>query len=144
MMKPSGDAAGERVPSAIAGYDNMPGYRLAVTMFRELTVVSRRLADSRYQLDRALAGTALHALLATAEAGARVHPERRKPLYEVAWLATHDCDAILRAAGALCLTRPELLMAAHATVRETQQAVTIAAEVMARRQGRQGGATDEG
>lgn len=122
-----------RSPGAITGYDNMPGYGAAVATYLELSETARRLGDSPFGLDRALAEKALRTLLVTAEAGARLEPARRKRSYDVAWLATHDCDGLLRAASALHGIRPELLMGARAMVRETQQAVTIAMGVMARR-----------
>jgi hypothetical protein len=129
-------AAPGRSPGAITGYDNMPGYGKAWVMYRELAVTARRLEKGRYGLDRAIAEKSLRVLLATAEAGARLQPARRTRLYRAAWMATHDCDALLRAAATLELTRPELLAAAHAVVRQTQQAVTIATGVMTRRQRR--------
>jgi hypothetical protein len=122
-----------RSPSAIAGYDNMPGYGSATVMYRELVVVAKRLYGSPYGLSRALEDRALRALLATAEAGARLRPPRRKPLYRAAWLATQDCDSLLDAAARLHDIRPELLMPAHAMVRQTRQAVTIAINVMTQR-----------
>jgi hypothetical protein len=125
-----------RAPGAITGYDNMPGYAASAAMYLELRTVARRIRDSDYGLDRTLAERSLRTLLATAEAGARLAPGRRMQFYRAAWLATHDCDGILRSAAKLHRIRPELLMGAHAMVRQTQQAVTIAAGVMARRKRR--------
>lgn len=124
---------GRKTPSAITGYDAMPGYQAGTELVRELLRTGRRMRGNDFGLDQLLAEKAARTLLATAEAGARLEPLRRRRFYQCAWLGTHACTGILRCARKLRLIPAEAGLAEDAVIRRAQQEVTIAMGVMSRR-----------
>lgn len=132
---------GRDAPAAVP-YGVMPAYRATAELLDALQLLSARMPPHRGRIGYGLREKGTRMLLAAAEGGARPELWRRILQYRYAWFGTFDVEGLLISARRQHLVHPDAMLGPEALFRIAQQALTLAAGAMTRRQRKRRGDGD--